>query len=66
MSTPSPDTAADIVDRLTATYPGSVFVDTEEGLIVVRRPSPEEAIKLEDAVSTLTDMSKGLDRKSVV
>ena len=61
MSTPTPDTAADIVDRLTATYPGSVFVDTEEGLIVVRRPSPEEAIKLEDAVSTLTDMSKGLN-----
>ena len=28
MSTPTPDTAADIVDRLTATYPGSVFVDT--------------------------------------
>lgn len=66
MSEPTPTTTAtattdEIVDRLTTTYPGSVFVTTEEGLIVVRRPTPDEAIRLEDAVSTLTDLSKGLN-----
>lgn len=47
-------TNADIVDRLTSAS-GSVFVDTEEGLIGVRRPTPDEVIRLEDAVSTLTE-----------
>lgn len=60
MTTSTNVTNADIVDRLTSAYPGSVFVDTEEGLIGVRRPTPDEVIRLEDAVSTLTDLSKGL------
>lgn len=46
----------DTLDRLKSTYPGCVGVYTEEGLVVVRKPSANEAMELEDAVGALTDL----------
>ena len=49
--------ATETLDRLKSTFPGCVGVYTDEGLIVVRRPSADEAMELEDAVGSLTDLS---------
>lgn len=49
-------TDQDTLDRLKATFPGCVGVETEEGLVVVRKPSAVEVEELEDAVGAITDL----------
>lgn len=47
-------------DSLRASYPGCVDIDTDEGLIVVRRPTSAEFIEIEDAVISLVDLGAKL------
>lgn len=49
------------LDRLKSAYPGCVGVQTECGLIVVRRPTADEVIAVEDAIGTLTDIGGKLN-----
>lgn len=51
----------DRLDALRANYPGCVHMDTEEGLVVVRRPTADEFIKIEDSVVTLVDLGAKLN-----
>lgn len=50
----------DLRDSLRASYPGCVDIDTDEGLIVVRRPTSAEFIEIEDAVISLVDLGAKL------
>ena len=48
----TPESAA-LMEEMKARYPGCVGVETVEGLLVVRRPSTDEVIGMEDAMSRL-------------
>jgi len=48
----TPESAA-LMEELKARHPGCVGVETVEGLLVVRRPSTDEVIGMEDAMSRL-------------
>lgn len=47
-------------DSLRASFPGCVDIETEEGLVVVRRPASAEFIEIEDAVISLVDLGAKL------
>ncbi len=48
------------LDALRSAYPGCWHAATEEGLVVVRRPSAAEMIAVEDAVASLVDLGAKL------